>query len=179
MGKNITIRPAVEADTRAMVKVNVDTLKATYAHFYPPHLLAARTYEAVEASWRPRLWHSPTIEEYPFVAETEAGEIIGVLICGPIADPDYQAEIFTLFVLPDYHNQGIGKKLVQGAVTKLLERNLTSMVVWVLKDNPAQYFYEAIGGEQVREKVVERNNTKLIEIGHGWHRIETIPFTLS
>lgn len=173
MREKIIVRPAVEADTTEMVKVNVDTLRATFAGFYSADLLLARNYETVEAAWRHHLWDSPEIEEYAFVAENEAKQLVGVLICGPISgDAEYQAEIFALFVLPAYHGQGIGKQLVQCAIEKLLELNIANMLVWVHADNPARGFYEALGGKQVREKVIERDNARMIKIGYSWHHIE-------
>lgn len=176
MLQNIIIRPAIEADTKSMVKVNVDTLQATYANFYPANLLAARNYEAVEAAWRQHLWESPETEEYAFVAETEEREIVGVLICGPTVGGEeaYQGEIFALFVLPAYHGQGIGKKLVQHAVIKFLALNISNMLVWVQEKNPARGFYEAIGGIPKRQKVVKRQNMKMVEIGYSWDNISQV-----
>ena len=174
MGDDFLIRPAVEPDTTAMVKVNVDTLRATYPDFYPAELLAARNYETVEASWRHVLWASTETENYAFVAETATRQIVGVLICGPAApaEEEFQGEIFSLFVLPAYHCQGLGKKLVRAAAMKLFSLDIPTMIVWVLAANPARQFYQAVGGQPVREKEVQRGPFRMKEIGYGWPDIK-------
>ena len=172
--QQICVRPAQEVDTVAMVKVNVDTLRATYPAFYPADLLAARNYETVEAAWRHMLWESPEIENYALVAENDAGQIVGVLICGPsTSHAAYQGEVFTLFVLPQFHKQGIGKKLMRCAAEQLFALGMVNMIVWVLADNPARQFYEAIGGKWVQEREIKRGDVMMREIGYGWKNIET------
>jgi len=42
------------------------------------------------------------------------------------------------------------------------------MLVWVLADNPACRFYEALGGQKVYEKQIERGSTMLNEFAYGW-----------
>jgi hypothetical protein len=42
------------------------------------------------------------------------------------------------------------------------------MLVWVLAENPARGFYQALGGELVSEKPIEVGDAKLIEAAYGW-----------
>ena len=173
MGK-IIIREATEKDTAAMARVNVDTRRVTYQDFYPAELMAARTYQSVETNWRKVFWESPEIENYVFVAENEQKLVIGIMVCGPSREQDSknQGEIYILYVLPEYHGQGIGKKLVQRGIEKLLETHRTSMIIWVLSENPARHFYEALGGIQVAEKEIDVGGIKLKETGYGWEHLE-------
>jgi hypothetical protein len=45
---------------------------------------------------------------------------------------------------------------------------MTSLLVWVLADNPARKFYEALGGQYVYDKQVSIGNARLIEVAYGW-----------
>jgi hypothetical protein len=45
---------------------------------------------------------------------------------------------------------------------------MTSLLVWVLADNPARKFYEALGGQYVYDKQVSIGNARLVEVAYGW-----------
>jgi hypothetical protein len=42
------------------------------------------------------------------------------------------------------------------------------MIVWVLADNPARRFYEALDGQYVGERDIEIDGVKLREVAYGW-----------
>jgi len=42
------------------------------------------------------------------------------------------------------------------------------MLVWVLVDNPACRFYEALGAQKVKEKQIEISSVILNEVAYGW-----------
>jgi len=175
MSQQICIRPATESDTPAMVKVNIDTRRATHGGFYPAHLLASMSYEEKEKAWRQSFWRKPeSSNNIVFVAETSDKDIVGILIGGfeRSHDDEYKGEIYILYVLPEYQKQNIGKRLVISAVKKLLEMNISNLLIWVIADNPSRYFYESIGGKPVREKEVEIGGIKMKEIGYGWKDIQ-------
>ena len=176
MSEKILIRKATETDTAAMAQVNVDTRRVSYSGFYPAHLLANISYEKVGKAWRQSLWdNSESSDKIVLVAETADGRIVGILIGGKEKsnDIEYKGEIYVLYVLPEYQNQNIGKRLVISAVEKLLEMQITSMLIWVLADNPSRYFYNSIGGEPVREKELDLGEIKMKEIGYGWKDIRS------
>jgi len=101
--------------------------------------------------------------------------IVGILVGGleRSHDDEYKGEIYILYVLPEYHKQNIGKRLVISAVKKLLEMNISNLLIWVIADNPFRYFYESIGGKPVREKEVEIGGIKMKEIDYGWKDIRS------
>ncbi|MBW4636255.1 MAG: GNAT family N-acetyltransferase [Iphinoe sp. HA4291-MV1] len=67
-----------------------------------------------------------------------------------------------------YQGQGIGSRLTLTLVKKLYELGFHSMLVWVLADNPACGFYEALGGHKIYEKQDEIGGIILNEIAYGW-----------
>lgn len=174
MKEKFIIREAMESDTSAMAQVNVDTRRVTYKSFYPAHLLAGMSYEKVEKAWTQLLWNNPeSSNNIALVAETANGKIAGILIGGKEKsdDKEYKGEIYVLYVLPEYQNQNIGRQLVKSAVGKLLEINITSLLIWVLAENPSRNFYKSMGGEPVREKEIDLGEIKMKEIGYGWKDI--------
>jgi hypothetical protein len=44
-------------------------------------------------------------------------------------------------------------------------------VVWVLAENPARRFYEALGGKIVFEKRIEIGGASLVEVAYGWEEM--------
>src|SRR5205809_105170 len=45
---------------------------------------------------------------------------------------------------------------------------LSSMLVWVLEQNPSRHFYEALGGQYMRSKPIEVGGAQLVEAAYGW-----------
>jgi hypothetical protein len=49
------------------------------------------------------------------------------------------------------------------------------MLLWVFKENhPSRRFYEAIGGNYLREKTIEIGNQTLIEVAYGWKNLSKL-----
>lgn len=167
------IREARQGDTPGMAKVQVDTKKDFYPSFYPQEVLDKLSYERTAASWNRNLWeHRTPPGAFAYVAEdeTQNGEIVGILIGGPDVDddPEYEAEIYVLYVLPEYHHQGIGRALVRAAARRLAQEGYGNLLIWVLEKNPSRAFYESIGGAVVRTRDMDFNGYVMPEVGYGW-----------
>ena len=55
-------------------------------------------------------------------------------------------ELISIYVLPQYFNQGYGKKLLEFVVGKLRKRGYDNIYLWVLEENQgARRFYERNG----------------------------------
>ena len=48
------------------------------------------------------------------------------------------------------------------------------MMLWVLKDNPAEKFYTAMGGQPYSKKQEEIGGETVTEIGYGWNDLSKI-----
>ncbi len=42
------------------------------------------------------------------------------------------------------------------------------MLIWVLADNSARHFYEALGGQLVKTQTYEEGGVMLEQVGYGW-----------
>ncbi|KRN99045.1 GNAT family N-acetyltransferase [Companilactobacillus kimchiensis] len=92
-------------------------------------------------------WHPETRWDNTLIAVTSDGQTIGVCTYGPARRKKYAGfgEIYSLYVLPKWHHQGIGQKLFQAALD-ILQQHFTDIYLIVLKANlAAQAFYELFG----------------------------------
>ncbi|MEH1967766.1 MULTISPECIES: GNAT family N-acetyltransferase [unclassified Nostoc] len=80
----------------------------------------------------------------------------------------YQGELYAIYILEKYQRQGLGYCLVSTIATRLLQPGISSMLVWVLDDNPASRFYQSLGGQQVYQKQIEIATVQLVEVAYGW-----------
>jgi ribosomal protein S18 acetylase RimI-like enzyme len=64
----------------------------------------------------------------------------------------YGAEIFELYIAPEFQGLGFGRRLFEAARNDLHDHGYGSVIVWALADNErAIGFYERLGGRLVRE----------------------------
>ena len=77
---------------------------------------------------------------------------------------NFDGELYVLYVLKAFQVMGYGKLLVTRIAQDLAGRGCHSMVIWVLKDNPACRFYERLGGRMTAEKVVEIGGKQLVDV---------------
>jgi hypothetical protein len=109
------------------------------------------------------------------VAEVRPHGVVGLATAGRASDRGLkvgtdraQGEIFTLYVEPLATDCGIGGRLLTAVLRSLAERGHRNVVVWVLKGNPARFFYEHMGANLVATKR-ERRFGILIDLeAYAW-----------
>jgi GNAT superfamily N-acetyltransferase len=111
-----------------------------------------------------------------YVAEDEPGKIVGFISGGPEPSGDilYTGEIDAIYLLASHQGQGIGRRLVVSLASRLIEENMTALLVWVLAANPARKFYERLGGQLIYEKQTSIGGASLIEVAYGWQNAHTL-----
>lgn len=164
------IRLAISQDAASIAKVHVDSWRTTYQGILPDEFLENLSYEQ-----REELWKSNLKEQQVYVAETPSGEVVGFSVGGKERTGEYASflgELYAIYILQSYQNQGIGSLLFKPIVKELKESNLNSMLVWVLEGNEAKYFYESKGGKYVDSKEINIAGKNYIELAYGW---KTLP----
>lgn len=168
------IRKATVIDAMGIAKVQVDTWRSTYKNIVSDEYLAQLSYDAREEMWQKII---PINSVY--VAENDQGEIIG-FSCGGKKNgeeyPEYNSELFAIYILQDYQKKGIGKLLVKPIVEDLIDQAINSMIVYVFEDNPATKFYESLGGKKIDHLDTEfsTEEKKVYELVYGWDDIRQI-----
>jgi ribosomal protein S18 acetylase RimI-like enzyme len=170
------IRRAVVGDARGIARVHVETWRSAYAGILPDRVMVQMSVDDKAAAWR-RLIARQGGGEAVHVALTADNTLVGFASCGP-AGPgmiEYVGEIYTLYVLPDWQEQGFGRALLCQCFRALIEGGLDSAFLWVLADNPSRFFYEAMGGRRIGERDERLWGATVHEVAYGWRDLSSLP----
>jgi ribosomal protein S18 acetylase RimI-like enzyme len=161
------IRAARLEDVAGIARVHVDSWRTTYKGIFPDELLAGLSYERREQLWQ-RVLGDPV--QITFVAEDETGKIVGFVNGGPAreGDPIYRGELDAIYVRQEAHRRGLGRRLVKELAQQLAERQISSMMLWVVAGNPACHFYAALGGQVIRQRQDQIGGASYDELAYGW-----------
>ena len=166
------IRRANFKDVKGIAKVHVDSWRLTYKGVLPDDFLANLSYKQ-----RENLWENNLKEQQVYLAENESGEIVGFSVGGKERTGKYEnyiGELYAIYILEDYQKRGIGRLMLESVVNELKEKNLNSMLVWVLEGNDATHFYEAMGGKKVDAREIKIGEKAYTEIAYGWEMLDKI-----
>lgn len=163
------IREAKIEDAAAIAKVHVDSWRTTYQGIVPGQYLAGLSYERSEWMWRDILSNSQPLN-FTVVAEDDQGNIVGFANGGREREgnPTYTGEVFAIYLLAEFQRRGIGSQLMVVLVSRLIQSGLTSLLVWVLEENPGRRFYERLGGKLGSQKVLNIGGANLTIVSYVW-----------
>ncbi|MEM1311493.1 MAG: GNAT family N-acetyltransferase [Cyanobacteria bacterium P01_H01_bin.153] len=166
----MVLREANYDDISAIARVHVDAWTTTYRGVFPDAILNNLTYQKRENGWRKIFEGALGADKFTYVSENQLGQIVGFANGGLEREGSsvYQGELCAIYILQAYQRQGRGRQLVQAVAHKLAQMNVHTMLVWVLEDNPACRFYEAIGGQEVSQKDIEMGGITFTEVAYGW-----------
>ncbi|MSP67672.1 MAG: GNAT family N-acetyltransferase [Alphaproteobacteria bacterium] len=163
----VTIRTAKTMDAAGIARVHVDTWRTTYAGMLPDRPLLDLSQQRQLRSWLALIRAEPGRQ---IVAIDGTAGVVAFGSCGRArrSQLPYDGEVFTLYVLPDYQGQGIGRRLLAGLFGVLAKEGFRSALVWVLAGNPARFFYRFMGGSWVAVREESLFGTRVEEHGYGW-----------
>src|SRR5215831_15393858 len=162
----ITIRAARPGDARGIALLDIETWRATYAGVLSAAYLVGLSERRREAGWRSVILREPRDVR---VAVDPSGEILGFASCGQNrGDRFFTGEVFTLYVAPDWQNRGIGRRLLIALFRRLVAAGRHSAILWVLSDNPARFFYERLGAQQVSRRSLAVGGSNIGATAYGW-----------
>ena len=175
MQARVTVRAARTDDAPGIARVHVNSWRTTYRGIVPNDYLASLSYERGQQIWE-RTLSDPKSKELVYVAEDTSGQIVGFASGGPERenDPVYKGELYAIYILDRYQQQGIGRRLTLAVVDGLAQGGLRSMLVWVLAENPSRRFYEVLGGQPVCTRSIAIGGVTLDEIAYGWTDITVL-----
>ena len=162
----ITIRSARPGDARQIARLDVDTWRAAYAGILTTPFLVGLSTQRREIGWAAVIDREPRDVR---VAADSDGNILGFGSCGRCrAGSDFAGEVFTLYVSPDWQNQGIGRALLLALFGRLVAEGCGSAIIWVLRDNPGRFFYRRLGGSEVQRKMFAVGGKRVEAAGYAW-----------
>lgn len=162
------VRRARRGDAAAIGALHVESWRDAYAGILPDTVLLRMSASAEGQKWAHVLAHGETV----LIAES-GGRTVGFGSCGAARGTalDYAGEVYTLYVHPDYHGEGIGRRLLQEMFVALRRMGHRSAVIWVLQSNPSRYFYEAMGGTRVADRRERLWGADLPQVAYGWRSL--------
>ncbi|HEX4080471.1 MAG TPA: GNAT family N-acetyltransferase [Rhizomicrobium sp.] len=169
-----TVRVARPEDAAAVARIYVDSWHDTYAAILPTRLLCAMTPKGQAARWRAAI--RARSREQVLVAESDLYGVVGMSSVGPSRDGGlgFDGEVYTLYVDPAFFGHGTGRALLRAGFASLRARGFSSCMVWAHARNPARYFYEAMGGRLVAERVQRMMGDPVPEAAFGWRRLALV-----
>lgn len=173
-----SIRVATVSDARTIALVHINTQNQAFKAVFPDIGQRPVNWDHAEADKRQKLEGDALGKSCTFVAETSEKEIIGFATGGPKRDgpPEYDGELYNVFVLPEYQLQGIGSALFLRVVEFFRAQNDQALLLWVLKDTAAVSYYEGLGGQRIAERH-ESSPVAITLLCCGWNspiELETV-----
>jgi ribosomal protein S18 acetylase RimI-like enzyme len=166
------IREASVNDAEEIAFVHVNSWKTTYKGIISEAYLSSLMVEKRLKNW---LWTFENLNPHEkiFVAENTSGDIVGFSSGGKSRNDEFvhNGELYAIYLLRDYQTMGLGKTLFESVVRSLKENGYSSMMLWVLKDNPSVEFYKKQGGQIIGQKRISIGGEELDELAIGWERI--------
>ncbi|MFC7393376.1 GNAT family N-acetyltransferase [Scopulibacillus cellulosilyticus] len=166
------IRKATLTDAKGVAKVQVDSWRTTYKNIVPDKYLNQMTYESREQKWKDII-----SKETVYVAENNAGEVVGFSNGGKERTgkyPNYKGELYAIYILMEYQRKGLGKLLLEPIIEDLKQQNIFAMMVLVLEKNSSRLFYESLGAKKIDTVEIDILGKKLNELVYGWENTAII-----
>ncbi len=166
----ILLRRGRPGEGPEIARVHVETWRNTYAGIVPAGYLVGMTVAKKLTEWESALRRKDG-SEFVLVAEAlgESGaRIVGFGSCGPARGGPCRGEVYTLYVAGDWQGQGIGARLLGGLFEALRSAGAKDALIWVLRANPARYFYEAMDGQRLAERREPFAGVQLEETAYRW-----------
>ncbi len=175
----LSLRRGRPADAAAIGAVHVAAWRSTYPGILPDTYLSglsvARQAAHYDAAIRAGAGVYVVAASGLDVPAGSGSRIVGFTTVGRARTAGLgEGEIETLYVLDDWRERGLGRRLMRAAGSHLLAGGCRSAFLWVLTDNPSRWFYQRIGGRPVAEGSVQVAGTKLKQTAYAWDPIDRL-----
>ncbi|MCF7911278.1 MAG: GNAT family N-acetyltransferase [Candidatus Cloacimonetes bacterium] len=160
----IIIRKAECHDLRQISYVHVDTWRDAYHGIIDQQVLDKLSYGRSQDNWKRC---QERMSQYFYVAEND-NIIVGFITGGRQREEEllYDAEVYAMYVLPEFQKQGIGKMLLEKLVQDFHHENWQQFIIWCLQKNPAKAFYESLGGVHAETAKIRIGGRPLVKNGY-------------
>jgi ribosomal protein S18 acetylase RimI-like enzyme len=180
----ISIRRARSADAPSIGAVHVAAWRNAYPGILPDTFLArlsvARQAAHYDAAIRAGAGvHVATASGTDLSPQGGPARVIGFVMGTPEVRPQFglelgEGEIETLYVLDDWRERGLGRRLMRVAAAHLSGAGCRSAFLWVLRDNPSRWFYERLGGRAAAEATITVAGQPVRQVAYVWEPIEKL-----
>ena len=175
----VTIRRARPGDADAMARVHLAAWRSTYAGILPETYLAGLSAERESLDYeRGILQRRGGHAGFVAIAdgqEIAGGGVVGFITGGMSRRPAIaEGEVETLYLLDDFHDRGIGRRLMRAMASHLASLGAESAFAWVLEDNPSRWFYARLGAKLAAREEMVFAGQKTAQLAYAWTPIHTL-----
>lgn len=150
---SIVLRKATPDDAALLAQLGAATFTETFGHLYPPADLQAFL-DTAHSVWN---WERTLADSSNacWLAQSASERSAGYVVAGncklPVTNREPAAgEVHQLYLLAEFHNRGLGSRLLETALAWLHTANKTPIYIGVWSKNyGAQRFYARYGFEKV------------------------------
>ena len=168
----VDIRGAKRRDLPSVAVVHVESWQRSFESIVPSDYLAAMTVEKRFKAFSERECngrYSMLVVEHPTKG------IVGFADFGtPKLDVGYDAQIFSIYFLPEYQRRGLGSRLFKRCVSRMLRDDVKSLCLDSLEVSPYRSFYDKLGGRVVAHDGHKLGDKDFETVIYGWEDISKI-----
>lgn len=162
------VRRARLPDAAGIAAVHVAAWQSAYAGILPAPYLAGLSVPRIGRFYDRAIASGAGV----YVAADDV--VRGFVTAGRARASIADGEIETLYVLDDWRERGLGRRLLTAAGTWLHARGCVSAFLWVLRDNPSRWFYERLGGRPAVHAHVAVAGQDIPQVAYVWDPLERL-----
>jgi GNAT superfamily N-acetyltransferase len=166
------LRPGHEKDVRSIAQTHVASWRQAYKGILSPAFLENLSVEERAKGWQEAITRFFSRDPQKLIVVEDAqGAIVGFAAAGVNRenDPEFDAEIYALYLLEEHQGQGLGTKMMREMMGWLRSKGFQKVMLWVLEANPTRKFYEKRGGKLLASiKTTEIGGENYNEVAYGW-----------
>lgn len=168
-----SIYEAAESDADAIADIHAASWREVYRGILPDTYLDHEVCEERRRFWAAAL-HAP--REGAFVlAAADTDGILGFISVATEGEPGYDAVIESLHIAADRRGNGIGRRLIHAATTRLQSSGANSVCLRAYDANePAIHFYERLGGRKDGKSVDPFAGASMPDTRFGWRDLAAL-----
>lgn len=154
------------ADSRALAEIHAASWRYAYAGIIPGAAL-----ERAVSRRGPAWWGRMHARGFHALMLDCDGIAAGYATLGRCrsGSPPWRGEIYELYLRPEYHGTGLGRRLFEESRTRLRRHGLGALRVWALAENSvACRFYAAMGGVEFARADERFAGAMLQKVGFAW-----------
>ncbi len=168
----ISIRRAAQEDAASIAAVHVTAWRSAYPGILPADYLAGLSFTRQTAQYDRAI--RAGVGVYVATALTPPRVIGFATAARARRNALAEGELETLYVLDDYRDQGAGRALLAASAHHLIDIGCRSGFAWVLRANPARWFYERTGAKLTSEETIRFAGIPLVQCAYVWSDLESL-----
>lgn len=154
------IRSAEINELTNLAEIYLESWHFAFSKHFPPESLARVAVSDFEHRWRD-FFAEKNIRSFVYELDSVP---LGFVTCK--INNEEPAEVVSMMVLPTRIRTGIGSKLMEKAISCLLDNKCKAAILWVVRENAnARRFYERFGfSPSEEERFIQRYGIELCQL---------------